>query len=193
MHLRGDRKAAHTLDLSRHFDCDGISYETNPADGSFNIWGNTFPAEDLPEPLTVVEVDGVPFRWPDTRDGACNNVRCAGQLVQTPEVSCTRLALLGAAERRTEDPVYLHHVHGAVEVEWLRLSDFWPETPSRFGEMAAFECNSMHYPRHVQRNMRPVIWLQSVPVPRPAPLRAVRLPDNPAMHVFAMTLVGEQS
>jgi hypothetical protein len=32
------------------------------------------------------------------------------------------------------------------------------------------------------------IWLTRVPVVRRVPLASVRLPDNPAIHVFAMTL-----
>jgi hypothetical protein len=34
-----------------------------------------------------------------------------------------------------------------------------------------------------------VVWRHRVPVPREADLTAVRLPDNPAIHIFAMTLL----
>jgi hypothetical protein len=39
--------------------------------------------------------------------------------------------------------------------------------------------------------MRPSIWSQRVPVAVRLPLRAVRLPDNPALHLFAMTLARD--
>jgi hypothetical protein len=40
--------------------------------------------------------------------------------------------------------------------------------------------------------MGPVIWRERVPVPRESPLTAIRFPDNPAIHVFALTLTHEQ-
>ncbi len=156
-------------------------------DGSFNIWGNTFPAEALPA-AGVFTVAGVPFLFPSKDDGACNNVVCAGQLVTIEPGRYDWLFVLGAAERRSEDVVHLHFEGGGSDPEWLRLSDFWPETAPRFGEVEAVRCPSMHYPRHVQRTMRPVIWQQRVPVTRRATLVGVRLPDNPAIHLFAATL-----
>jgi hypothetical protein len=178
------------VDLSEHFDNDGISSSERPDDGAFNIWSNTFPSEELPESGSVVNVGGIPFRFPDKRDGARNNLRCARQLLPVPPGRYDWIYLLGAAERRSEDWLYLHYADGAVDPEWLRVSDFWPETPAHFGEPAAFRCTSLHYPHHVQRAMGPTIWRQRVPVPRERDLAAIRLPDNPAIHLFAMTLMA---
>jgi hypothetical protein len=177
------------VDLSSHLNNDGISYADAPNDGSFNVWGNTFPAEELPESLSITVVGGVPFRFPDKRDGRLNNLRCARQLMAVPPARYDWIYLLAAAERRTEDWLYLHYRTQAVDPEWLRVSDFWPETAPRFGELAALRCNRLHYPRHVQHGMGVTIWRQRVPVPREQELAAIRLPDNPAIHVFAMTLL----
>ena len=38
--------------------------------------------------------------------------------------------------------------------------------------------------------MAPVIWRTRVPVPTEIDLAAVGFPDNPAIHVFALTLVA---
>lgn len=181
--------AAVLVDLSPHFNNDGISYASNPADGSFNLWGSTYPAEELPPSLSTVDIDGVPFRFPPKEDGRLNNVLCAGQLVEVPPAVYDWLYLLAASERRTEDWVYLHYASGAVDPEWLRVSDWWPEAPARFGEVVAFRASVLHYPRHVQAGMRPTIWRQRVPVTRHEVLMTVRLPDNASMHIFAATLV----
>jgi hypothetical protein len=176
------------IDLSAHFDNNGVSRAGRTAEGAFNIWANTFPAEELPPSGGTVMVGGIPFRFPDKVDGRPDNLRCAGQLLALPPSRCDWIYLLAAAERRSEDWVWLHYRSGAVEPEWLRVSDFWPETAARFGELAAFRCTRMHYPRHVQHGMGPTIWRQRVPVPREEALAALRLPDNPAIHLFAMTL-----
>jgi len=174
------------LDLASAFNNDGISYPENVADGGFNVWGNTFPADELPASRSVVEVAGVPFRFPPKEDGQLNSVVCRGQVLEVPPGLYDWIYVLGASERRSEDWVYLHYASGAVDPEWLRLSDFWPSAP-HFGEVAAFRCRHMHYPRHVQADMGPVMWRQRVPVPRQEALQRLRLPDNVAIHLFALT------
>ncbi|HEY2701184.1 MAG TPA: hypothetical protein VGJ45_37395 [Pseudonocardiaceae bacterium] len=159
--------------------------------GAFNIWRNTFPATELPEPGGTVVVGGVPFAFPGWRADGADNVRCCGQLLDIdPPGHYDWIYLLVAAERRTEDPVLLHFAAGVVDQEWLRVSDFWPDASAHFGELRAYQCSVLHYPRHTQERMPPTIWRQRVPVARAAELRALRLPDNPAIHVFAMTLLS---
>lgn len=177
------------IDLAGLFNNDGISYANNLRDGGFNVWNNTFPAEELPESNSIVEVAGIPFRFPPKEDGQLNNILCSGQRLDLPPDRYDWLYLLASAERRSEDTVYLHYASGAVEPEWLRISDFWPEAGSRFGEVEAFRCTKMHFPRHVQPRVQPGIWRQRVPVPRQEALAWVHLPDNLAMHIFAVTAV----
>ncbi len=181
--------AAVTVDLTANFDTTGITAADALGDGAFNIWSNTFPADELPAAGSVVPVHGIPFRFPAKDPRGRDNLRCARQLIEVPVGRYDWIQFLAAAERRTEDEVQLHYGDGATDPEWLRVSDFWPQTASRFGERAAFRCRNLHYPRHVQRDMGPAIWRQRVPVPRESELAAVRLPDNPAIHIFAMTLL----
>ena len=182
-----------TIDLSRHFDCSGIEPGRCPGEGGFNIWGNTFPAEQLPSPGTLVSVGGFPFVFPPAGAGEPDNVRCRGQRIPLPEAHADWIYLLGAAERRTEDEVTVHYAGGATRRQWLRLSDFWPETPAWFGEPLAFRTSFMLYPRHVDAKMSPAFWLQRVPLAVPDGLVAVTLPENPAMHIFAMTMVSQEA
>lgn len=175
-------------DLGALVDNIGVSWARAPGEGAFNIWGNTFPAEELPAAGSVASVAGVPFRFPAGGDGTADNLRCAGQDLALPPTRCDWLLFLSTAERHSEDQVELSFADGEREAQWLRVSDFWPETAPRFGELLAFRCRRLHYPRHVQERMAPAIWLTRVPVAHRSPLTAVTLPDNPAIHVFALTL-----
>ncbi|MGH8933690.1 MAG: hypothetical protein ACRDZO_24425 [Egibacteraceae bacterium] len=172
--------------LDDWLDNRGTSHPERTGEGAFNLWGNSLPADELPPPGARVHVGGVPFVFPSV-SGAGDNLRCARQLIPVPAGDYDWLYVLAAAERRTEDLVLLHFADGSVDPEWLRVSDFWPDTPPRFGERLAFRCTRMHYPRHLQRGFGPTIWRQRVPVSREAPLAAVRLPDNSALHLFALT------
>lgn len=185
--LSGGARAV-AIDLSRHLDNTGSTWADNLDGGAFNIWCNTFPAEELP-PDGLVEVGGIPFRLAGRTRGRPDNLRCGRQLLAVPPGRYDWIHVLAAAERRTEDLLLLHYATGAVDPEWIRISDFWPETPPRFDETPALRFSRMHYPRHVQHNMLPVIWNQRVPVPRQQDLAGIRLPDNPAIHLFAVTCV----
>ncbi|WP_198659323.1 hypothetical protein [Nocardiopsis sp. FIRDI 009] len=179
------------VDLSRYCNNRGIQPPGSSGEYGFNIWGNTFPAEELPEPGTRVGVCGVPFEFPVGAAPSGDNVRCRGQLVEVPPGDYDWVYLLGAAERRTEDHLGLVYADGTELAEHLRMSDFWPETGSRFGEPLAFRTTALRYPRHTHTPHEPSIWQQRSPVSVRGRLRALRLPDNPAMHVFAVTLVRD--
>ncbi|TCO60854.1 hypothetical protein [Actinocrispum wychmicini] len=185
--------SATPVDLGGHFDNRGITRGGELDQGGFNIWDNTFPAEDLPEPGGTVRIGDVPFLFPAPDPAGRDNLRCSGQVIELPTGRYDWLYLLAASERRSEDVITLHHADGSVDPQWLRVSDFWAETPAHFGEQASVRCRSLHYPRHIQRNMAPVIWRTRVPVPRETDLAAIGLPDNVAIHIFALTLIGPEA
>lgn len=172
--------------LAAHLNNVGVTSKRDTGSGAFNVWGNSFAAEHLPDAGPVV-VDGVSFDYPAVGTGEPDNVRCEGQLVEVPSGAYDWLYLLAAAERRAEDEVALHFEGGAVDFEALRVSDFWA-SEAAFGERVAFESPVMHYPRHVQTRVSALLWIQRVPVTRRATLEAIRLPRNVAVHVFALTL-----
>jgi hypothetical protein len=165
----------------------GITSAADTGSGALNVWGNSLPAEDLPSDGAAT-VDGVPFTFPVPDPGTPDNVRCEGQIIELPADRYDWLYLLVTAERRVEDEVAFHFVDGSVDFEPLRVSDFWAGVAA-FGERPAFRTASMHYPHHVQAGVPGVVWCQRVPVVRGTRVRAARLPDNPAVHVFAATLV----
>ena len=176
------------VDLSAHCNNIGSTAAGHTKPGAFNIWGNSFPAEEL-GPGGRIVVDGVPFLMPATGTGRPDNVRADGQYVELPEGRYDWLYVVGAAERRVEDEIAFHFADGAVDFEPLRLSDFWV-APAVFGESAVVATRVMHYPLHVQRDVSAMLWCQRVPVVRRAVLRGARLPRNPAVHLFAATLCG---
>lgn len=178
------------VELTPYANCVGIEPAMRPGAGAFNIWSNTFPAEELPSTGTAT-VGGVPFRFPRADGRRPDNVRCRGQVVALPPGRADWLYLLAAAERRTEDHVTISYADGGRRSQWLRVSDFWPETAPRFGETLAFRTSVLLYPNHADARMAPAIWRQRVPVTVPGDVTSVILPDNPAVHVFAITVLNE--
>jgi hypothetical protein len=180
------------VDLAAACDNQGLQPPGTHGNGAygFNIWSNTFPAEQLPAPGSIVDVAGVPFAFPVAgADG--DNIRCRGQRIPLPAGRFDWIYTLGAAERRTEDEVELHYADGRMRRSWWRMSDFWPEVPVRFGEPLAVRTTCLRYPWHTQQDHAPAIWQQRIPIACPDPLAAVVLPDNPAMHLFALSLASD--
>lgn len=181
------RARCRAVDLAPHRNNVGSTPAADTGSGAFNIWGNSFPAEELPE-AGPFAVDQVVYEFPPTGPGVADNVRAAGQYVDVPSGRYDWLYVLGAAERRVEDELAFHFADGTLDFEQLRLSDFWA-APGWFGETEVRATRSMHYPFHVQAGVPAMLWSQRVPVTRRSALSAVRLPRNPAIHLFAATLV----
>jgi hypothetical protein len=179
------------IDLSQHLNNVGITHQSNTDSGRLNVWRNSFPAEELPDGSAVIRPEAVPFRFPTAAPGRPDNVVCTGQRIGIPPGRYDWIYLLACSERRAEDVVHLHYHDGTVDAEWLRVSDFWPASPAHFGEIEALVCDHIHFPRHVQPGIGPRIWQQRLPVSRQQELAHLRLPDNLAVHIFAMTAVTD--
>lgn len=160
----------------------------NLSDGRLNVWGNSLPAQSAP--LEIV-VDGIPLRSARLDGRGPDNVRCSGQRIEVPERRWDWLYVIGCGERRVRDVVTWHLSDGAVDRDQFALSDLW-EGRSDFGEELALRTDVIHYPHHVQERIGITLWCQRVPVTSRRPLGAMSLPRNPAVHFFAMTLVGQQ-
>jgi hypothetical protein len=177
------------VDLGPHLESRALSPASSTGSGGFNVWGNSFPAEHLPAPGSRVTAGGVPFVFAP-EEAAGDNLRCAGQFARLPAGHYDWIHVLAASERRAEDHLALHFADGSVDFEDLRISDFWSEAHSAFGDVPAFRTPVMHYPHHVQPNVSALMWAQRVPVIRRARLVGLRFPRNLAVHVFAVTLQG---
>ncbi|MFF0965812.1 hypothetical protein ACWDQO_32155 [Streptomyces sp. NPDC003703] len=161
----------------------------NLADGRLNIWRNSLPARS--EPLEVV-VDGVPLRSAPLDGRGPDNVLCSGQRIAVPERRWDWLYVIGCGERRVRDVLTWHFSNGSVDRDHLALSDLW-EGRSGYGEELALRTDVIHYPYHVQERIGITLWCQRVPITSRQPLGAMSLPKNPAVHLFAMTLVGRRA
>jgi hypothetical protein len=174
------------IDLSALMNNVGATPAPAKDAGQFNVWRNSFASEEMPDQDTLV-LSGVEFRTAHLRDAGADNVRCDGQLLAIPPGCYDWVHLLAASERRVEDEMCLHFTDGTADFEHVRVSDFWA-APAVFGERPAMRSQAMHYPQHVQFGVPATMWWQRVPVTRRATLQSVRLPRNPALHIFAVTL-----
>lgn len=188
----GQYGAYFVIDLGSYFNSDVISSDANRSDGDFNGVGETYPEEDLPASNSIVECYNVVFRFPDKGDGLNNNISLEGQHIAIPKYRYDRLYLLGAAEGNLEDMVTFKTADGGQQVAFLGLSGWHKRNHLQYGERVAITCSGYHCPaHHVFTDRLGVgygIWMQQIHICPSGQLVAIELPENPGMHVFAMTL-----
>lgn len=184
------------LDLSDLLNNDAISFDSNRADGDLRCSGLTIPAEDLPESDSIYQVDDVPFRFPSKADGAMNNIVPQGQSIVLPSLCYRALWTLGLSDglKMVEEMIYSGGGN-AVLGQTFEVSSWSCAGRVTERETVAIKLSGYHTPtRHVSTARVGTyygIWAQEIPVPADCEVWQIQLPDNPALHFFAMTLERE--
>ena len=179
------------VDLSKHFNNDGITYRDNRRDSDFDQFRQSYAAELLPEPGPVKPLPSKPdlvFVFPPKKDGAKNNVAAMGQRIPVPQGSYTKLYVLGAAVFGAQvgelKLVYGKNEHAVT----LKLSDWC--AASKFGEARVYSMTHRRNWKGEDEKAECSLWVQTIDVSPTEALTAIVLPNKPMMHVFAMTLAA---
>ena len=188
------------LDIGPYFNNDGISFETGVGNGDFDGLGNTYPAEKLPASNQLVNLCGTPILFPDKQDDAFNNIILESQQIIVPVGNYCTLAIIGASDSGRyvgggyEEPLILSYWENTKEKVKLRLKDWICIEEQRIGGKEALRCPYMHCPEGrcavSERGYEtyPTLWYEEISVDDSKTLDHIKLPDNPCMHIFAMTL-----
>ena len=180
------------VDLAGACNNDGITEEADRRDADLDEWKQSFPAEELPnaglfEPKDVQAA----FQFPDKGAGKKNNVACTGQTIPLAGKAKALLLLASATDANQEAKLGIEYADGAVEAD-LKVSD-WCGDP-KFGEKDGVVCaHRIAAPADGGTNMTKEekkcrLWVVTVPFDGNRELKAVKLPNNPKIHIFAATL-----
>ena len=196
------------LDLSCHFNNAGIAPDGRPPGGGLDGMGTAFRAQSLPAPDGRILSLGTPFLFPGRRESK-DNIACEAQEIPLPPGPWPALHVLGMCDWRAfEEPLRLMAPDGTWVETRLGLSDATRYQGLQYGERVALSCVLMTpdtsiplssligtpppgagYERKETR-IEAGIWHQVIDLHGPRPLAAIVLPDNPSMHLFALTLAA---
>jgi hypothetical protein len=210
------------VDLSAHFDTDGISSDTNRADGDFDGAGATLPAESLPPyvlrpPTGAVALqtnlypcglwhrpvgtapgregqvkETVTFSYPEKRERGKNAMSCAGQRLELPSVALTALHLLGCGTAPDAAGSFTVVYKDGSTDRRPVTMSLWT-APPRHGEHVAFACPHRHTPQGDTASGGAYLNHYTIAVDGTKPVAALILPDNRAMKVLAVTLEWQEA
>lgn len=185
--------------LEDHFNNTGISFSESCHLGDFDDLGNSFPAEELPAFGTKVEFNGTPFLFPHKNDGAPDNMALEGQQLVVPNAKYQTLTVLGASDSaRYADGAFEDYIYFCSrdkrQARRLCLKDWICIAEQRAGGREALRCPFMNTPNgQISRSEKgydtlPTLWLEEIALDTRDCLFSIIFPDNPCMHIFAMTL-----
>lgn len=178
------------VDLAGVFDKDGITADGDFTDGSFDLRGTTYPAEDLPAPGREALGD-IPVLFPDGAHGALNTVEAHGQTIELPAGHYSAAAILGASRLTSDTMGVVHYADGSSATVPLRFSN-WSGTGGspNYGETVAVRTTHRHKPTgDVAGSVRMLMQVVDLDPSRTA--LSLTLPDqgvNPTLNLFALTL-----
>jgi hypothetical protein len=182
------------LVLDDLYNNDAIASEARPRDGNFDCpgtrHGDTFPWAGMPrggEPFAPGRLKGVTFAFPRYADGLMNNVACKGQTIHVEPAAYRSLHVLGASEADSQESgLTLLTGDGREEEVAFRLTD-WCKDPA-YGEVPVLRWGHRINAGGKRDETPCAMFVQTIELPPHALLRGIRLPRNPRIHVFALTL-----
>lgn len=196
-----------SVDLAPHYNNSGIASCCDLTADGLDGMGTILCAEGLPASGTTIAHNGTRFVFPDTSDGVPDNISCEGQDIPLPVGHYRALHVLGICDWRAfEEPLQLKAPDGTCTETRLGLSDASHYQGLQYGEREALTCPLVAPDSlipHVflfgisppgagyemtETRIEAGIWHQVISLGTPRPLAGIVLPDNPSMHLFALTL-----
>ena len=174
------------VDLRAQFNQDGVGTQSNPADGNFDGVGWNLAAELMPPAGEVVKMAGVEWLMPEYTDGLPNNVQARGQLISMPKGVYSGLYILATATGGGQaSKLTVNYADGSTQTVDFRVSD-WCGDPG-FGEEIAWEM-AHRYDRNGPTGPRTRLFRVWWKLDAAKQVDSITLPDNPKIHIFAVTL-----
>jgi alpha-mannosidase len=201
------KQAAMKLDYNE----DGISFNSNRANGAIDKAGRTIPAERLPDTLAS---EGIAFSMGPTKEGQSNMLACRGQTISLPEGQFTRLYLLAAAQEETEGKFVIGGQSQSLRIQcWTGLigqydNRIWDRKFDKVDYVGAGKvvgiktgyikrdniawfCSHRHTPTGDDAYQFSYLFKYTLDIPQGA--KSIILPDNPSIKIFAMTAADNEN
>lgn len=203
---------AHGQPLQMTYDVDVVSSDGDRADGGMDAEGRTFPAEVLPRSLAS---EGVEFRLGDSSEGRLNAVCCRGQTLEFPQGDFDRVYLLAAGQDDVTATFTVGERSQELSVQnWTGFIGQWDDRiwDREFGEVdyrcegqvtgispgyikrdtIAWFATHRHHPQRGNEAYKFSYLFKYGLDLRPGD-RTLRLPDDPRIKLFAVTLADSKN
>ena len=187
-------KSGTGVDLAKLFNNDAFSAEADRKDADLDQWGQSFPAEELPKAGKFCNLKELPvcFIFPTAEAKKKNNIACAGQTIPLSGKRQALHLLVTATDADQEAKLAIEFADGKVDKD-LKVTDWCGK--AKFGEKVAVACKSrialvgpVNESKLDKEAKGCSIWCVTIPLDAKREVKAVKLPYNAQIHIFALSL-----
>lgn len=181
--------------LASAFNNVGITNDSDPTAGNFDGGGNTYSAQALAAqgltPGAGIVSNGATFTWPAVPAGTPDNVAGGARTIALSG-NGTSLAFLGAEDNYSTDTAVVTYTDGTEQQFPLSFPNWCCEAGPPFADGAQIVA-TMTYRNtpsgpHTYPGVDWWVFYQSVPLSPGKTVKAVTLPSDQHIHVFALSV-----
>ncbi len=151
--------------------------------GGFDGWGNAYPVGRMPK-----RQGGITFAVANPKRASANNVVADGQTIAVTPGNYSTLCVVGSATNRNTEVDLTLDCDSGQKTAKLQLTDWCSK--AAFKEAVYTEFANRVTPGGPDE-IACRIWTQKVPLDDGSTLKAIILPKNGNIHIFAMTLITQ--
>ncbi|QND61847.1 hypothetical protein [Mesorhizobium huakuii] len=180
----------HAIDLAPHCNACAATFDSERSAGCVNIWGNSFPAEDVPFGRPII-VGGVTYQLVAKQPGAPDHVEALGQRIEIGVVAVGyALGVLGFGELGPQTLMLrLTDRFGAVVGVRVQLPN-WLLPRGAPARTATWRASHLHYVGDYELDhLCPAMFSATVPLLAPFWPVTLTIEPNPLAHVMAVTML----
>lgn len=177
--------------LTAAYNLDGMSFDTNRADGNLDGAGGTFSADLMP--AQIVNED-IAFKLGPSTEGANNFVQARGQKIVLPSGSYKYLYFLGTAagQGRANGTFQVSYTDGTQTAKPLYFRD-WTSVIGGWNKVAAddtigYALTHNHTPKGDNVLKNNYLYVYRIPLEAGKQVHSVTLPNAPGIKVAAISL-----
>ena len=178
--------------LADAFNNVGTTPESDTSKGDFDGSGDSYSAEALAKvgatPGATVQANGLTFTWPSAAPGTPDNVTAAGQAIDITG-SGSQLAFLGAEAGFTSGDVTVTYTDGTTSTGTLGFPNWCCSTTNDYGSKIALTTDHRDTPAGPANfGTSYQVFSNTVPLTAGKTVKTVTLPNQAAIHVFALAV-----
>lgn len=186
------RPVSMPVDLSGYYNVDGVTFDTDPVDGSLDINGNTIPGELYP--VRVVSED-VRFQMGPTASGAKNVLQAEKQTISLSAPGANFLYFLANSTGDAQDEDFkVTYAGGSTDARTIRVSAGYDAIGSwKTGDFTRNTDNlghfftHMHTPNGNEAYKHLHLFVYRMALDPDKTVESVTLPLNMNIKIYAMT------
>ncbi|QMU77003.1 alpha-galactosidase [Streptacidiphilus sp. PB12-B1b] len=179
--------------LASAFNNVGVTSESAPAPGNFDSTGDSYSAEALATeagvtPGSTISAHGLTFTWPTAAAGTPDNVAATGEQI-TLDGKGSSLAFLGSETGAVSGTVLVTYTDGSTSTGQLGFPNWCCTPPDAYGAQVALTTDHRDTPTGpANYGISYQVFSNTVPLTAGKTVQSVTLPDQPAIHLFALSV-----